>query len=332
MTDTTDTQLPTVALEGVGTPLTRIVMGTMSMGDTADAAASEALLEAALEAGITGIDCANGYARGTTEALIAPFVKRHRDGIVLATKAGMPHPDAGDNAPLSRAGLTASVEGSLRRLGVDSIDLFYLHQPDRKTPVGETMQTVASLHQAGKIRALGVSNYSAWQTLEVIQAAKDLGTIVPIVGQNVYNLLARRVEDEWVEFAATHGLVTMCYNPLAGGLLVRVPEGAGAPARFSEGSSLAEMYKKRYWTPELLAAVAELGKVAEGAGLSMPELGLRWLISQPGAGAVLVGGDRTEHLASNLESLLKGPLPDDVLSACQMISDPLKGVMPAYNR
>ena len=332
MTETTPARIPTVTLDGIATPLTTIVMGTMSMGDTADASASESLFEAAIDAGITGIDCANGYARGTTEALIAPFVKRHRDHIVLATKAGMPHPDAGDNAPLSRAGLTASVEGSLRRLGVETIDVFYLHQPDRKTPIAETMATVAALHQAGKIKALGVSNYSAWQTLEIIQTAKELDTIAPVIGQNVYNLLARRVEDEWVEFAATQRLLTMCYNPLAGGLLVQVPQGAGAPARFSQGSSLAEMYKKRYWTPELLAAVAALAKVAEDAGLSMPELGLRWLISQPGANAVLVGGDRTEHLASNLTSLLKGPLPEDVLAACQQISDPLKGVMPAYNR
>lgn len=332
MTDTNPTQISAVTLDGVATPLTRIVMGTMSMGDTADAAASEKLLEAAVDAGITGIDCANGYARGTTEGLIAPFVKRHRDQIVLATKAGMPHPDAGEHAPLSRAGLTASVEGSLSRLGVDSIDLFYLHQPDRATPIAETMATIADLHEAGKIKALGVSNYSAWQTLDVIQAAKELGTIAPVVGQNVYNLLARRVEDEWVEFAATHGVLTMCYNPLAGGLLVRAPEGDGAPARFSEGSSLAEMYKKRYWTPELLAAVSRLAAVASEAGLTMPELGLRWLISQPGADAVLVGGDSTEHLASNLDSLLAGPLPADVLAACLEISDPLKGPMPAYNR
>ncbi|MFC7403834.1 aldo/keto reductase [Georgenia alba] len=328
---TTRAKIPSVTLAGVATPLTRIVLGTMSMGDTVDAAASEAMFEAAIEAGITGIDCANGYGRGTTESLIAPFVQRHREEIVLATKAGMPHPDAGDHAPLSRAGLTASVEGSLRRLGVERIDLFYLHQPDRSTPVAETVETIAGLHEAGKIRALGVSNYSSWQTLEIIRTANELGGPAPVVSQNVYNLLARRVEDEWVEFAETYGLLTLCYNPLAGGLLAQVPRDGSTPSRFS-ASSLAEMYKKRYWTPELLAAVSELATVAADAGLSMPELALRWLVSQPGAGAVLVGGGRTEHLAANLESLLKGPLPQDVLAACQEISEPLKGVMPPYNR
>lgn len=324
--------IPTVELPGIDVALTTVVLGTMSMGDTANAAASEAIFEAAIEAGITGIDCANSYSSGTTEALIAPWVQRNRDRIVISTKAGMPHPDAGDNAPLSIAGLTASVEGSLRRLGVDSIDLFYLHQPDRRTPIEETLTAIAGLHEAGKIKALGVSNYSAWQTLEVITAAKAMGTLTPLVGQNVYNLLARRVEDEWIEFAARYQVLTMCYNPLAGGLLVRVPDGASKPARFAAGSSLAEMYKKRYWTPELLAAVAKVGEIADQAGIGMPELGLRWLISQPGASAVLVGGDQVAHITSNIEELAKGPLPADIVAACQAISDPLKGSMPAYNR
>jgi aryl-alcohol dehydrogenase-like predicted oxidoreductase len=154
-----------------------------------------------------------------------------------------------------------------------------------------------------------------------------------VVGQNVYSLPAHRVEDEWVEFAqAPHRPLTMCHNPLAGGLLVQVFGGADAPARFAAGSSLADMRKERYWTPQILAAVKQLGEVATKAGMSMPELSLRWLVSQPGADAVLVGGDRVEHLANNLESLLKGPLPADVLRACQEISDPLKGVMPAYDR
>lgn len=144
-------------------------------------------------------------------------------------------------------------------------------------------------------------------------------------------LVSRQGEDEWVEFAAVHGLLTMCYNPLAGGLLVKAPDGGSEPSRFTM-SSLAEMYKKCYWTPELLTAVARLAQVADEAGLTLPELGLRWLVSQPGAGAVLVGGDQVIHLRANIAALARGPLPADVLDACAAISDPLKGPMPAYNR
>ena len=320
-----------ILIPGVELPLTRIVLGTMSMGDTADAVASEEIFEVAMAAGVTGVDCANSYARGATEALIAPFVKRHRSNIVLATKAGIPHPDGHGLPPLSRKALLASVEGSLRRLGVDYVDLFYLHQPDRLTPLEETLTAVAELYAAGTIRALGVSNYAAWQALDVARVAEKVGAPSPVVGQNVYNLLARRIEDDWAEFAQTHGLLTMCYNPLAGGLLAGISR-TGLPARYGEGSSLAEMYKRRYWLPELVEAARALEQLAADSGLSSADLGLRWLASQQTAGAILVGGDRADHVQANLAALAQGPLPEDVLGRCSRITDPLKGVMPASSR
>ncbi|MFV0405752.1 MAG: aldo/keto reductase [Propioniciclava sp.] len=324
--------LSTITIPGIGTPLTRAVLGTMSFGDTADLAATTAVFEAAMAAGVTGVDCANGYASGTTEGLIAPLVTTYRDRIVLATKAGMPHPDAGANSPLSAAGLRASVEGSLRRLQVDSIDLFYLHQPDRGATLAETLTTIAELQEEQKIAALGISNYAAWQAVDIITAAQAAGATPPIIGQNVYNLLARRIEDEWVECAATHKIHTMCYNPLAGGLLATRPDpGGSTPTRFST-SSLAAMYQDRYWSPELLAAVNNLADIADEAGIGLPELGMRWVAGQPGTDALLLGGDQTAHLLSNLDSLGRGPLPDDVNTACTTATAPLKGAMPAYNR
>lgn len=326
-----DAPAPGIRIPGTPVPLTPAVLGTMNMGDTTDAATSERLFEAALDAGITGIDCANGYARGTTEALIAPWVKRHRDRIVLATKAGMPHADAGEDPPLSPRALRSSVEGSLRRLDVDRIDLFYLHQPDRLTPIRATMETIAQLHAEGRIGAYGVSNFAAWQALDVIRVADELGIPRPVVGQNVYNLIARRVEDEWVEFASTHHLATMCYNPLAGGMIARPPQEGAAPARF-ETCALAEMYKKRYWTDELVGATTSFARVAEEAGLPMYELALRWLIGRPGVSSVLIGANRVSQLRANIDALGKGPLPADLVEACDVVSSPLKGVMPAYNR
>ncbi len=318
-----------VHLDGVPVPLTRLVLGTMSFGDTADESATAEIFEAAMAAGITGVDAANVYAKGITEGLIAPHVRRYRDQIVLATKAGMPHPDAGDNPPLSPPALRASVEGSLRRLEVDTVDLFYLHQPDRETPIQATMDCVAELHAEGKIRALGVSNYAAWQVADVATAAERAGAPRPVVGQNVYNLLARRIEDEWLEFARTHDVLTMCYNPLAGGLLARVPDDDSGPSRFT-GSVLADMYRKRYWSPEVLATVRRLAEIAEQSDVTLIELALRWLLSQDVA--VLLGGDRVEHLTSNIRTAEAGPLPRDVLDLCDEATAPLKGAMPAYNR
>lgn len=192
------------------------------------------------------------------------------------------------------------------------------------------METIAELRAEGKIHALGVSNYAAWQVLEIEHEARRLGIDGPVVGQNVYNLVARRMEDEWFEFAASYGLLTMCYNPLAGGLLVRRPTDEG-PSRFT-GSVLAEMYRKRYWTPEVLEAIGTVADLADQAGITLIELALRWMISVPGPGALLLGGDQAEQLRSNLATLAKGPLAADLVAACTVATEPIKGAMPAYNR
>lgn len=321
----------TLTIDGVDVPLGPLVLGTMTFGDTVDAATSAAVFEAALEAGITGIDTANGYAKGATEPLLAPLVAEHRDRIVLATKAGMPHPDAGEHSPLSRAGLRASVEGSLRRLGVDRIDLFYLHQPDRRAPLAETLATVAELHDEGKIAALGVSNFAAWQVVDLVAACDRAGAPRPVVAQNVYSILARRVEDEWFECARTHGVRTMVYNPLAGGLLARRPSTGGTPGRF-EGSVLADMYRQRYLSDGVLRAAEALADVADEAGLPQAELALRWAAGAEGTDALLLGASRPAQLRDNVAAVGRGPLPADVLEAVDAATAEVRGVMPRYNR
>ncbi|MCP2167627.1 aldo/keto reductase [Goodfellowiella coeruleoviolacea] len=322
-----------IVLPGVPVALSRLVLGTMTFGDTVDAAGAAVMVDAALEAGITGVDTANAYAGGRTEQILAGLLRTRRDQVVLATKAGMPHPDAGGHPPLSPAALRACLHGSLRRLGTDRIDLFYLHQPDRATPIEDTLATVAEFVAEGSVLALGVSNHAAWQIAELTHAADRVGAPRPVLAQQLYNLLARRVEEEYLEYARTSGLVTMVYNPLGGGLLTgrhRVDE-IPRSGRFGD-SALAGMYRDRYWDPGLFAAVEQLRAVAEGAGLGLAELSLRWLLGQPGVGAVLLGGSRVEQLRANLAAAAAGALPEDVRAACDEVGARLRGPMPAYNR
>ena len=321
-----------LSVPGAPVAMSRLVLGTMTFGDTVDAAGAVAMIDAALDAGITGLDTANGYAGGDTETILGPLLATRRDRVVLATKAGMPHPDAGDHAPLSAAGLRASLEGSLRRLQVDRVDLFYLHQPDRATPVTETLTAVREAMDRGQIGALGVSNFAAWQIAELNAAADTVGCPRPVVAQQLYNLLARRVEEEYLEFARSAGLMTMVYNPLGGGLLTGkhsfTDSGSG---RFGD-SRLADMYKQRYWNPELFSAVARLAEIAEGAGIPLAELSLRWLLGSPDVGALLLGGSRVDQLRQNVAAAAAGPLPSDVVAACDEVGAALRGPMPAYNR
>jgi aryl-alcohol dehydrogenase-like predicted oxidoreductase len=310
-----------------------LVLGTMTFGDTVDADGAAAMLDAALDAGITHIDTANGYTGGESERMLARLLRDKRDRVTLATKAGIPHPDAGDNSPLSAAGLRASVEGSLKRLDTDRVDLFYLHQPDRSASLTETLGTVAELVAEGKIRALGVSNYAAWQIAELNHTADAVGAPRPVVAQQLYNLLARRIEEEYVEFAAVTGLVTMVYNPLGGGLLTGRHSFEADPAEGRFGNSrLAKMYKERYWNTAIFEAIHQLTVIADKAGMPLTELALRWLVAKPAAGPILLGGSKVEHLSSNIAAVAKGPLDADVVEACDDVGAALRGPMPSYNR
>jgi aryl-alcohol dehydrogenase-like predicted oxidoreductase len=318
---------------GVEVPMSSLVLGTMTFGDTVDAAGAAKMLDTALDAGITAVDTANGYAGGETERILGELLPARRDRISLATKAGMPHPDAGEHSPLSPQGLRASVEGSLSRLGVERIDLFYLHQPDRACALTDTLATIASLVAEGKIGALGVSNFAAWQIAELNRTADEVGAPRPVIAQQLYNLLARRVEEEYVEFADAAGLLTMVYNPLAGGLLTGRHSFERDPSsgRFAD-SRLAEMYRERYWDERLFDAIERLTAIAENAGIPLVELSLRWVLGKPATSAVLLGGSKAEQLEANIAALAAGPLPEDVVEACDAVGAFLRGPMPAYNR
>ncbi|WEX06665.1 aldo/keto reductase [Rhodococcus sp. RCBS9] len=313
--------------------LPKLVLGTMTFGDTVDISGAGSMLDAALGAGISHIDTANGYASGESERMLAKLLHGRRDSVTLATKAGMPHPDAGDNSPLSTEGLRASVEGSLRRLDTDYVDLFYLHQPDRTVTLTETLTTVAELVAEGKIRTLGVSNFAAWQISEINYTADTVGAPRPIVAQQLYNLLARRIEEEYAEFADVTGLTTMVYNPLGGGLLTgrHTFDESPADGRFGD-SRLASMYKERYWNTQIFDAIAQLTAIAEQSGISLTELALRWLVSKPVAGSLLLGGSKVTHLESNIAAIGRGPLDASTVEECDLVGAALRGPMPNYNR
>lgn len=329
----TDTTMPASSVEGLAQPISRLVLGTMTFGDTADVAESAAMIDAALDAGVTMIDTANGYAGGTTESLLGEVLPGRRGRFSLATKAGIPHPDAGEHSPLSAAGIRASVEGSLQRLGVDHVALLYLHQPDRAARLDETLGAVAELVAEGKVGALGVSNFAAWQVSDVARVAAEVGAPRPVVAQQLYNLLARRIEDEYVEFADVHDVHTMVYNPLAGGLLTGRHRRDDAPASGRYGDSrVASMYRDRYWTDALFAGVERLQAIAEEAGMPLVELAFRWLLSRPVVGSVLVGGSRRSQLEQNLAFASADRLDDAVLTACDAVGADLVSPMPPYNR
>jgi aryl-alcohol dehydrogenase-like predicted oxidoreductase len=325
--------LPTTDLPGLEQPLSQLVLGTMTFGDTVDIETARVMVDTAIDAGITSLDTANGYAAGRSEEMLGEILAGRRDAVTVATKAGIYPGDAGDAPLLSAAGLRSSLEASLRRLRTDHVDVYYLHQPDRSVPIDETVSALGDLVKEGKVRAIGVSNFSAWQIGDVVAACDALGTPRPILAQQLYNLLARRIEAEYVEFATTKGLATIVYNPLGGGLLTGRHSFTESPTEGRFGSSaLSSMYKERYWNAETFAVIEALGAIASQAGTTLPELSLRWLLSKPVVSSVLLGGSKPHQLEANIIAAQAGPLSDDVVAACDEAGLAIAGSMPGYNR
>jgi aryl-alcohol dehydrogenase-like predicted oxidoreductase len=310
-----------------------LVLGTMTFGAQVDAAAAREMVDRCLAAGVVAIDTANVYAGGASERIVGQVIRGRRDDVVLATKVGLPTDEAEGDPPLSPSAIRRCLEHSLRRLGTDHVDLYYLHAPDRRTPIADTLATMDELVRAGKVRRVGTSNYAAWQLADIDACAATHGLVRPTVSQILYNLLGRRVEDEYVEFAATHDIANVAYNPLAGGLLTGKHAANDVPGdgRFG-ASALGPQYRQRYWHDATFAAVEVLAGIAAGAGLTLVELAYRWLRSRPGADATVLGASSVGQLTANLAAATGPDLPPDVLSACDDVWSRLRGPAPDYNR
>jgi aryl-alcohol dehydrogenase-like predicted oxidoreductase len=314
-------------------PLPRLVLGTMTFGAQVDADAARRMLDIAADAGITMLDTANVYAGGASESMIGELIAGNPGRFAVASKVGMPSAEAGGAAPLSGAAIARCAEASLRRLGVDTLDVYYLHQPDRATPIAETLEAVDVLVRAGKVRAVGVSNYAAWQLAELVHTARDGGWTAPTVSQPLYNLLARRIEQEYVEYSASAGLANVVYNPLAGGLLTGKHRYAEPVDEGRFGSSgLGTMYRQRYWSHALFDAVDAIAAAGREHGLTSIEVALRWLRSRPAVTSILLGASNVDHLVANLHAATDDPLDQALTERLDEIWQLLDGPAPAYNR
>ena len=165
----------------------RAVLGTMMFGDTVSADVAERMLKAALDVGVAAVDTANVYAAGRSEELLGALLVGEQGNVALATKVGVPHPDADGRPPLSRDAILRCIEGSLRRLRRESVDLYYLHQPDYETPLDQTLAVLRELIEGGVIGTFGISNYAAWQLADICHRADALGMSRPAAGQQLYN-------------------------------------------------------------------------------------------------------------------------------------------------
>lgn len=274
-------------------PLTvsRLCLGTMLMGEKTPAGEAHRMLDRYLEAGGTFVDTADTYGDGTSEATLAPWLARHRDEVVLATKVRFGVSDPG-GAGLAPDRVVAACDASLRRLGTDVIDLYQVHAPDPDVPLEATLEALDGLVRAGKVRALGASNFPAWLLAWAV-ALQDREGWAPFISfQPQYSLVERSIELEILPFCRSAGLGVIPWGPLGAGFLSgkyargeRPPEGS----RIADaGEGLEEAYERRA-IERNFQVVDAAGEIAEAHGATIPQVALAWLIGTPGITAPIVG-------------------------------------------
>jgi aryl-alcohol dehydrogenase-like predicted oxidoreductase len=314
--------------------VSRCCLGTLAFGSSADEPASLKMVDMALDAGINFFDTANVYSDGRSEEILGRALKSRRSEVVVATKVRSRFGDGPDEGGLSRAAIRRALDASLQRLGMDYVDIYYLHQPDYDVPIEETLEAMDEAVRAGKIRYPASSNYSSWQVCEMLWIADKNGWKPPTITQPMYNLLARGADDEYLPMAEHFGVSTVAYGPLAGGMLTgKHRRDAPVPgSRFDSTHRLAGQYHDRYWNDAVFAAVDELRTLAQAHGRTPAALALSWILHHSPIDCMIVGSSRPEELAENLAAAESGPLPAEVVAACDRIHDQLRGVIPKYNR
>jgi len=304
-----------VRLGRTGLSVSRLCLGTMTFGLQCDEAAAVAILDRAAAGGITFLDTADVYPLGggldtvgRTEEILGRWLQGRRPDFVVATKCfGAMSARPWDRGS-SRKHILDAIEGSLRRLRTDYVDLYQLHQPDPETPIDESLRALDDVVRSGKARYVGCSNFPAWQVARALGRSEVLGVARFDSVQPRYNLLFRQVERELLPLCQEEGVGVIPYNPLAGGFLSGKhgrETGPTAGTRFTLGGA-ARLYQERYWREREFATVEALRPLAAEAGISLARLAVAWVLEHPAITAPIVGASRPEQLDDVLPAVEKG--------------------------
>ncbi len=292
------------SLGRTGVRVSELCLGCMMFGGRTGEEDSFAIIDRAVDAGINFLDTANVYSTGASEEVVGKALKRNgkRDSIVLATKVHGPMDEDDPNARGNhRRHIIEQCEASLRRLQVDHIDLYQIHRPDSQVPIDETLRALDDLIRAGKVRCVGTSTYAAWQLVEALWAARELGLNRFVCEQPPYHLLDRRIERELVPFARTYGVALIPWSPLAGGFLT------GKYSRDesrSPGDSRYGLEPRRlgrnHFTDAAFEVLETVQAIAQEKGCAPGQIALAWCKDKPGVTSPIIGPRTMEQLEDNL--------------------------------
>lgn len=267
-------------------------------GNTDDAQATR-LIDISLEAGLNFFDTADVYSDGASESILGAAIKGRRDKVILSTKTGLRAGDGPNDAGTSRFHLLQAVDKALQRLGTDYIDLLQLHAFDAMTPVEETLSTLDGLVRAGKVRYLGVSNFSGWHLMKSQAVADQRGYSRYVANQTYYSLIGRDYEWELMPLGQDQGVGAVVWSPLGWGRLTgKIRRGQPLPetSRLHDTADFAPPVDEE----RLYRVIDAMDEIAEETGKTIPQIALNWLLQRPTVSTVLIGARNEEQLRQNL--------------------------------
>ncbi|MBN1330571.1 MAG: aldo/keto reductase family protein [Candidatus Heimdallarchaeota archaeon] len=284
-----------------GLKISELALGSwLTYGGTVENEIAKKCMTTAIEQGINFIDSAEIYAKGKAEEVIAEFLKEgtvDRKDLVISSKVFWPMNDNINRWGLSRKNIMNAIEGTLERLNLDYVDIYYMHRYDYMTPLKETIETLDDLIHAGKIHYWGTSVWTAAQLERANAVAKEILAHKPIVEQPLYNMLNRYIELEIMSVVKTHGMGLTVWSPLAQGLLTGKYNNGIPPGSRGEKSETV----KKYLT-ESLDRLKQLGDLAKSLEITTSQLALAWILRRPEISAAIIGATKPEHILENVEA------------------------------
>lgn len=288
-----------------GLQVSALGLGTNSFGKRADQETSIRILHTALDQGINFIDTANIYAGSESERIIGLALEGRRQEAVLTTKAGLPKHAGPGGSGSSRHHLMQELEGSLRRLKTDYVDLYQIHTFDPYTPLEETLRTLDDMVSSGKVRYIGASNYAAWELMKALGISEARNWVKYVSIQCSYSLADRTPEVELLPLCLDQGIGIIPYFPLAGGILTGKYAGSGGAPAGSRAETDPNF--SRFLTPERIRLGSRVSAIAEELNTTPAALSLAWLMNRPAVSTVIVGATRADQVEQNLLSLTVQP-------------------------
>jgi aryl-alcohol dehydrogenase-like predicted oxidoreductase len=306
-----------------GLRVSRLALGCMTYGDpkwrswVLDEAAAQPFFRKAVEAGINFFDTSDMYSKGVSEEIVGRALKQYmrREEVVIASKVYYNVGDGPHMSGLSRKHIVQGCEASLKRLGVDAIDLYYIHRWDATVPIEETLEALNDLVRWGKVRYIGASSGPAWEMARALSISEQRGWARFIAMQNHYNLIYREEERDMNPLCVHEGVGLVPWSPLARGMLARPRVKDGKVENAGTDRAKLDTYSVQlYDNPSDWNVVDAVEKVAKARGVAMAEVALAWLLQRPGVAAPIVGATKMAHLEVALKSLVLRLTPEEITS------------------